>query len=77
MHSQARVFLQPTRVNIHQYQFNNTIIYNHQYKVPLREQSEHLLMQITYTATFKFVSIITYAQIKIYSLEITPPKTQC
>ena len=27
MHSQARAFLQPTRANIHQYQFNNPIIY--------------------------------------------------
>ena len=28
MHSQARAFLQPTRANIHQYQFNNPIIYH-------------------------------------------------
>ena len=27
MHSQARAFLQPTRANIHQYQFNNPIVY--------------------------------------------------
>ena len=27
MHSQARAFLQPTRANIHQYQFNNPILY--------------------------------------------------
>ena len=26
MHSQARAFLQPTRANIHQYQFNNPIV---------------------------------------------------
>ena len=26
MHSQARAFLQPTRANIHQYQFNKPII---------------------------------------------------
>ena len=26
MHSQARAFSQPTRANIHQYQFNNPII---------------------------------------------------
>ena len=26
MHSQARAFLQPTRANIHQYQFNNPIL---------------------------------------------------
>ena len=28
MHSQARAFLQPTRANIHQYQFNNPITLN-------------------------------------------------
>ena len=27
MHSQARAFLQPTPANIHQYQFNNPILY--------------------------------------------------
>ena len=27
LHSQAREFLQPTRANIHQYQFNNSIIH--------------------------------------------------
>ena len=27
MHSQARAFSQPTRANIHQYQFNNPIIF--------------------------------------------------
>ena len=26
MHSQGRAFLQPTRANIHQYQFNNPIV---------------------------------------------------
>ena len=26
MHSQARAFLQPTRANIHKYQFNNPIL---------------------------------------------------
>ena len=29
MHSQARAFLQPTRANIHQYQFNNPILLTH------------------------------------------------
>ena len=28
MHSQARVFLQPTRANFQQYQFNNPIVFN-------------------------------------------------
>ena len=28
MHSQARAFLQPTRANIHQYQFNNPILFD-------------------------------------------------
>ena len=31
MHSQARAFLQPTRANIHQYQFNNPIILEEPY----------------------------------------------
>ena len=26
MHSQARAFVQPTRANIHQYQFNNPVL---------------------------------------------------
>ena len=33
MHSQARAFLQPTRANIHQIQFNNPIILSLEYSV--------------------------------------------
>ena len=44
MHSQARAFSQPTRANIHQYQFNNPIISN--------EISVNVLMSIKQGALY-------------------------
>ena len=48
MHSKARAFLQPTRANIHQYQFNNPIIHITRVVPEIREHFD-IFCQICYT----------------------------
>ena len=43
MHSQARAFFQPTRANIHQYQFNNPILF------PYKWNQYNIIFNIMYT----------------------------
>ena len=48
MHSKARAFLQPTRANIHQYQFNYHIVH-----YPYRHISFAIVILVRPTACFE------------------------
>ena len=55
MHSQARAFLQPTGANIHQYQFNNPIVYSRKNKCIVNTKTQCFFFSFHLTLTSVYI----------------------